>query len=662
VDKTDFLLTSSESAGGDIVAVSPYGTHGSTYDITVRSLARKGQLRLDLKASGTGIADVAGNATQGGFSGGQSYTFQQSPVQLLLTRGPYLQMGSTTAVTLRWRTDKASDSQIEVGTSYGSYSRKVNNPALTTEHEIRISDLLAGTRYYYRFGSSAQVLQGDVDNYFFTAPTTNNPSKVKIAVLGDCGLNTNDVQSNTLNVYRTYVGQNPAEVLLLLGDNAYDDGTDANYQTTFFNAYGSTILKNHVMYPTPGNHDYHTTSQTARTAPYYKVFTTPTKGESGGLPSGARNYYSYDWGDIHFISLDSYGKENSDRSRLYDTRGAQVRWLKQDLAANKRPWVIAYWHHPPFTKGSHNSDTEQELTLIRQHVLRILERNGVDLVLTGHSHNYERSYLLKNFYGTEANFDPRLHTAATSSGRYDGSANSNPYVTSSGKINHGTVYVVAGSAGQSGIIEPTWPHVALPFSDNEGGMLYLEVEQNRLDAKYLRTDGMVWDRFTIMKDVNKAKVVPVTTSAAVQLTASWIGTYKWSTGETTRTITVSPDHDAVYKVTDNQRSLKDTYKVKKNTISTTSRRQSAEERPIIMETISPQIFPTLVTRGTRIKIQTPSGEHLVGEVLDMSGRQVYRIEFKGNTYVETEGLPLGMYLIRLEGERSLITQKFIIKE
>ncbi len=74
--------------------------------------------------------------------------------------------------------------------------------------------------------------------------------------------------------------------------------------------------------------------------------------------------------------LDSY---DSDRT----PGGNMLQWLESDLVLNDKPWLIAIWHHPPYTKGSHNSDTEGGLIDMRQNALPILEAWGVDLVLTG---------------------------------------------------------------------------------------------------------------------------------------------------------------------------------------------------------------------------------------------------------------------------------------
>src|SRR5262249_16047494 len=143
--------------------------------------------------------------------------------------------------------------------------------------------------------------------------------------------------------------------------------------------------------------------------------------------------------------------------RLYDTLGPQVQWVKKDLEANKKKgWVIAYWHHPPYTMGSHTSDKEDELVHIRENFIQIRERYGVDLILCGHSHDYERSKLMKGHYGPEASFNSGF-LVNNSSGAYDGTPNSCPYLKDSATGYKGTVYVVSGSAGQLGGTHPGYP-------------------------------------------------------------------------------------------------------------------------------------------------------------------------------------------------------------
>lgn len=360
-----------------------------------------------------------------------------------------------------------------------------------------------------------------------------------------------------------YLGQDYMNAWLLLGDNAYANGNDTEYQSGFFNIYKERFLKQSPLYPCPGNHDYanNASRQVDHAVPYYGIFTVPTGGEAGGTASGTKSFYSFDYGNIHFLSLDSYGKEDGSM-RLYDTLGKQVQWVKADLAANvNKDWVVAYWHHPPFTKGSHDSDTEAELMKIRENFIRILERNGVDLILCGHSHDYERSKLMKGHYGSENSFDASVHNISQSNGRYDGSAGSCPYIKKSPE-NAGTVYVVAGSAGQLGATTPGYPHDALPMADAQhGGALLLQVEGNRLDGQWIASDGVVRDQFTIMKDVNAKQSLQMPEGQGITLRASYVGTYAWSTGDTNCEIVVNPSQNTEYIVHDEYACLSDTITV-----------------------------------------------------------------------------------------------------
>ena len=575
----------------------------------------------------------------------------------LLTRGPYMNMGNQTAVTIRWRTDITTNARVEVGTTHGIYPLVFNDAASTTEHEIRLTGLNADTKYFYRFGSSTQVLQAGTDNYFITAPPANTTRKLRFAVFGDCGRNDNGYQTQTLSAYQNYLGSDPGEIMILLGDNAYTNGTDAEYQTGFFTPYQSSILKNHIIMPAPGNHDYYSTNQSLRTGAYYQSFTMPTAAECGGVMSGTEAFYSWDRGDVHFISLDSYGTESPNTTRLYDTLGPQVSWLKQDLAANNKKWTIVYWHHPPYTMGSHNSDTESELVNIRTNLLRILERNGVDLVMCGHSHDYERSYLLKDYFGNEASFNVNTHTVSNSSAMYNGTSNSCPYNLANGQVNHGAVYVVSGSSGASGGIQAGYPHNAMPWSFNDGGMLYLEIEGNRLDAKFIRRDQVIADRFTIMKDVSKTSNLSIPSGTPTQLTASWIGNYSWSTGESTRTITVTPVANTTYAVTDGLSCLNDVFNI---TVSGGLKNQFTEASSEGTTDKRFRIIPTLVRKGQQVLIRTGNTNTEQMSLIDISGKVLQNFKVTQSQYIQTGNLSTGLYFIRTYNGNKPVVEKFVV--
>ena len=105
-------------------------------------------------------------------------------------------------------------------------------------------------------------------------------------------------------------------------------------------------LRTAPLWPALGNHDARTASSITQSGVYYSIFTLPTRGQSGGVASGTEAYYAFDHANIHFVCLDSH---DSDRS----ASGAMMQWLKADLANTTRDWIIAYFHHPTYTKGTH---------------------------------------------------------------------------------------------------------------------------------------------------------------------------------------------------------------------------------------------------------------------------------------------------------------------
>ncbi|PSL47987.1 purple acid phosphatase-like protein [Chitinophaga niastensis] len=492
----------------------------------------------------------------------------KSVASVNLIRGPYLQVASSHSILIRWRTDVSSRSRVKYGTAPGQLTQQADDANLVTEHKVSLTNLQPATKYYYSIGGFQDVLQGDNENYFITLPEAGQTGVYRIGALGDCGDNSINQRQVKEQVIK-YLGDNYMNAWILLGDNAYSDGTDAEFQSKFFNIYKDDLLKRNPLFPAPGNHDYHDTDLSAQHAQethqtaYYQNFSMPAQGESGGVPSKTQAFYSFDLGNVHFLSLDSYGKEDS-AYRLYDTTGPQVTWIKKDLAENKnKGWVIAYWHHPPYTMGSHNSDQEEELIKIRENFIQILERYGVDLVLNGHSHDYERSRMMKGHYGPAASFDAAKHNISASSGRYDGADNSAPYVKDS-VHNNGTVYVVSGSAGKLGGKQTTYPHNAMYFSDaDHGGASMLEIQDNRLDLKWICADGTVRDQFTMMKNVNKHTDIKIKKGQQAVLTASFVGKYKWNNGNAnTRSITVTPGTGVTkYTVADEFNNIKDTFSV-----------------------------------------------------------------------------------------------------
>ena len=157
-----------------------------------------------------------------------------------------------------------------------------------------------------------------------------------------------------------------------LGDNAYMEGTEVQFNTCFGQTWGSPTRRIMArIHPSPGNHEYYTVGAN----PYYKYF-----GASAG-PAG-KGYYSYDLGEWHVVVLNSEMVVNTGFS--IGDRKAQEDWLISDLKAKSKPCTLAYWHHPRFSSGYHGSDVSL------QPLWQILYDNNVDLIMNGHDHDYER--------------------------------------------------------------------------------------------------------------------------------------------------------------------------------------------------------------------------------------------------------------------------------
>lgn len=406
----------------------------------------------------------------------------------MVTRGPYLQRGSTTNITVRWRTSVPTDSQAQIGLTPAALAPATSDAAPKTEHELVLTGLTPDTRYYYSVGSATRQLSGDATHFFVTAPATAKPTRVW--VIGDAG--TADSRPRAVyNAYRLFTGLRHTDVWLMLGDNAYGSGTDQQFQSAMFNMFPE-LLRQTVAWSTIGNHETYSGSD-PNNFPFLHIYTQPTAGECGGVPSGTEKYYSFDYGNIHFVCLDAngYGPFNSNNG----SNGAMYAWLEQDLADNTNLWLIAFWHHPPYTKGSHDSDWESELISMRENYVPLLESYGVDLVLCGHSHGYERSYLIDGHYGHSGTFAPSMLKDG-GSGREE---ETGPYVkpTVGPGANQGTVYVVAGSSGQvsGGLLN----HPAMYYDASRLGSLVLDIEGTALHARFLRESGAVDDYFTIYK-------------------------------------------------------------------------------------------------------------------------------------------------------------------
>lgn len=429
------------------------------------------------------------------------------------TRGPYPQMATTSGVTLLWRTRSVMLPEVRVGTAPGSFQHAYNidrigarrtvadgpsteglnplhsAPAGTIQFEAAITGLKPDTKYYYAiFDAGKQLTPDDGSCCFATLPEPGADRPCTFWVVGDSGTATDSQRA----VHRAFVNWRAkkkvnVDFYVHVGDMAYNRGLDTEFQYGFFDIYGDT-LRGLTCWPAMGNHEGGTSKGATGIGPYYDAYVSPRNAESGGTPSGTEAYYSWDFGRVHFIALNSY-----DLSRSAD--GQMAQWLKADLEKSTSDWTVAYWHHPPYTKGSHDSDKEHDLVEIRENIMPILESGGVDLVLTGHSHIYERSFLIDGAYHT-----PSVAANVVLDDDSGDPTGQGPYHKRPGnQPNDGTLQIVAGHGGQV-LSRRDNPHPLMRRSIMEWGSVIVEVKGDRLTATMLNADGKERDHVQIVKD------------------------------------------------------------------------------------------------------------------------------------------------------------------
>jgi 3',5'-cyclic AMP phosphodiesterase CpdA len=158
-----------------------------------------------------------------------------------------------------------------------------------------------------------------------------------------------------------------ADALFTAGDNAYPAGSTEDFNSCYDPAWGRFKAK---TFPTPGNHEY----AQPGALPYFQYF-----GDRAGPGGFRQGYYSYNLGNWHIIALNS---------PLYATGSIeQLMWLKDDLESARARCTLAYWHYPVFTSGPSNGQPESR---VMREVWQVLYGAGVDVIVNGHDHLYER--------------------------------------------------------------------------------------------------------------------------------------------------------------------------------------------------------------------------------------------------------------------------------
>jgi len=399
----------------------------------------------------------------------------------------YLQLGGSDQMTLRWGTEKSTKDTVFFGLSPSTLTRQAIEIDADTNHRVTLSNLQPATKYYYRIKHMGQWRSPNAE-WFVTAPKPGQLSTTRIWLLGDPGKSAKriPVRDAALNWLEQHPRANRAAMDLIIstGDQAYPNATYKEYVQEFLTPY-QNIFKNYPVWPVFGNHD-------ARRWTFYQLFDRLERAEFGGLASNTHSYFSFDYAQSHIVMLDSHDADLSPGSEM-------LSWLEKDLAQSTQQWTIVFFHHPPYTRGTYDSDLKKfrknRMNHVRKNLLPVIEKAGVDLVIAGHSHVYERSHFIQNHFGLADSFD------GDSMIKYSGVLVDGRYVYQKLNKQGGTMYMVLGSSGEGN--QGRFDHPALPIASAKAGSVFLDIDNKTLRSRYVTEDGNIFDSFTIRKRVKE---------------------------------------------------------------------------------------------------------------------------------------------------------------
>jgi 3',5'-cyclic AMP phosphodiesterase CpdA len=372
------MLGGAPAVGGVRYIVA--GTGGSSlYPISPGPL-----LEVGIVSFGSVIADVCGNQLQLRFYGSESGNYGQVLDDLLLTkgppipcdgpgggpasvtRGPAVAKVGTTGATVQWTTSPPSAGAVEWGLT-ATLGEATEPTPVASLHEVDLTGLLPDQVYHYRL-----LAQGVPASPIFSFQTAETPrlSSFRFAMFGDSGSG----DADQLGV-ATLLGDLDPDLVLIAGDVVYPSGEASGMDPRYFVPYAA-LLPERPFYLAPGNHDYDTDCA----QPYLDAFCLPVS-EPGG-----ERYYSFDRGNVHFVSADSETVDDLPSGCAPDPAFAgQLAWLDADLAASTAEWKIVFFHTSPYSDSTHGDDST-----IQDLFVPIFEARGVDLVVTAHDHCYQR--------------------------------------------------------------------------------------------------------------------------------------------------------------------------------------------------------------------------------------------------------------------------------
>ncbi|XP_038077012.1 acid phosphatase type 7-like [Patiria miniata] len=293
--------------------------------------------------------------------------------------------GNVTEMIVTWSTFEDTPSMVQFGmtkpdqNATGSSTKFIDGGSLKSAqfiHRVKLTGVTPGTKYVYRCGSD----EGWSPLFFFSALQDGTDWTPRLALYGDMG------NKNAQSLGRLQVAAQGGEydAILHVGDYAYDFDSDNGMVGDEFMRQIESVAA-YVPYMTAvGNHE------NAYNFSHYKNrFTMPSYDSNQNL------WYSWNIGPVHFVIFSTEVYFFTDDSK--QTKVNQLKWLEEDLKeANdpknrtEHPWIITLGHRPMYCSDTDGDDCTKLSSLVRAALEDLFYKNGVDMEIWAHEHNYER--------------------------------------------------------------------------------------------------------------------------------------------------------------------------------------------------------------------------------------------------------------------------------
>ena len=306
---------------------------------------------------------------------------------------------NSTSRTIMWQSDSSeADAVIEyrlVGDEHtqtiGATDKAFTDDGSTTYiHEATLTGLTPNTKYEYRVGYDA-----DRRSDWYTLETAGT-SVYDVLIYPD---SQSGDYSQWEEIVKSSALRNPRTALYISMGDLVDNGEQAYQWRTWLNSI-KPLSANVPLATTLGNHEMYTLDWKMREPyAYLNYFGVPPNGNE----IFNRRYYSYDFGDVHYVILDTqlYESNHEDNHDTHhpDLYDVQVQWLRQDLAANTKKWTVVLMHRDPFQYAFNRPGANRDVGFNEEGVLfmPIFDEFNVDLVLSAHLHSYRNRGHVRNF-------------------------------------------------------------------------------------------------------------------------------------------------------------------------------------------------------------------------------------------------------------------------